>query len=132
MTNETESEHIGFEINPQSPGTDQIAFNGGSGSRERYNKLAEEYGFPSRAAFLRHMVQLGMNTLVEQDPTNKQSSTTTAQNDDPVTIRELIPEGEENAVDITSEFWEEILRDEILDIVEQDPEIKRNGFYAYK
>ena len=132
MTNETESEHIGFEINPQTGGSHQIVWKGGSGSREKYDKLTEEYGFTSRAAFLRHMVHLGMNTLVEQDPTNKQSSTTTAQNDNPVTIRELIPQGEENAVDITSEFWEEVLRDEILDIVEQDPEIKRNGFYAYK
>lgn len=121
---------INFRIDPDRRES-QVRFNETVDTKEELDEKAQEYGFHSRAAFLRHMVRLGMNTLVEQDPVKNDQSSKTP-DEKPVTIRELVPEGEENAVDMTDEFWEEILRDRMLDIVEEDPEIKRDGYSVYK
>ena len=98
--------------------------------REVLDEYAEKYGFPSRSAFMRAMIELGISTLEYSDPRERDSDSTSEEQG--VTVRELVPEGEENAVDMTNEFWEEILRDKMLDIVEQDPEINRNGYQIYK
>lgn len=125
-----ERETIAFRLDPSEPES-QVKWRAATGTKEEIDKKAEKNGFPSRSAYLRTMFRLGENTLIEQDPTKK-SSTAETQDDNSVTIRELVPEGQENAVDMTDEFWEEILRDEMLNIVEQDPEIKRDGYDIYK
>lgn len=127
---DVEKDSIGFDIEPGNPESN-MSWRAPVTTKEELEEKVDEYGFPSRAAFLRHMVRLGMNTLVEQDPVNTNQNTGD-QEGDPVTIRELIPEGEENAVDMTDELWDEILRDRMLDIVEQDPEIERDGFRIYR
>lgn len=131
--NRVDRDRISFHIDPNDPKGQEgsLSWREPLGTKEEIDEKAEEYGFPSRAAFLRCMLRLGMNTLVEQDPI-KSDYSSEPQEEDPVTIRELIPDGEENAVDITDELWEDILRDEMLDIVEQDPAIKRDGFSVYK
>jgi len=99
---------------------------------EKFELLKEEYGFNSKAEAARHFLNIGMMSTIENDPRHRSSTSDKNGVDDSPTIRELIPEGEENAVDITNDFWEEILRNEMLDIVESDPKIKRDGFEVYK
>lgn len=100
--------------------------------KEMFDKLKEQYGFAKNAPAARTFLKLGMMSIVDNDPRHSMSSEADDKGVDPVTIRELIPEGEENAVDITDEFWTEVLRDRIVDIVEDDPEIHRNGFEVYR
>lgn len=98
---------------------------------ERFERLKEEYNFTSKSEAARYFLNLGMMSMVETDPRHTGSGGTD-EPFNPVTIRELIPEGKDNSVDISGEFWDEILRDEMLDIVEEDPEIKRDGYEAYR
>lgn len=100
--------------------------------KEMFNKLKEQYGFAKDSQAGRTFLKLGMMSIVDNDPRHSMSSKADDKGVDPVTIRELIPEGEENAVDITDEFWAEVLRKRMLDIVEDDPEIHRNGFEVYR
>lgn len=100
--------------------------------KEMFNELKEQYGFAKDAQAARTFLKLGMMSIVDNDPRHSMSSEADDKGVDPVTIRELIPEGEENAVDITDEFWADLLRERMLDIVEDDPEIHRNGYEVYR
>lgn len=121
----TDRDQVKFLIDPSSQES-RVGYT--TLEKEELDELADEYGFPSRSSFLRHMVQLGMNTLVQQDPTSKTSGQS---EDSAVTIRELIPEGEKNAVDIRDEL-PELIEQQLLDIVDQDPEIERDGWMVYR
>ena len=99
---------------------------------KKFELLKKEYGFNSKAEAARHFLNIGMMSTIENDPRHRSSTSDKNGIDDSPTIRELIPEGEENAVDITNDFWEEILRNKMLDIVESDPKIKRDGFEVYR
>ena len=95
-----------------------------------FDELKEQYGFIHDSAAARCFLKLGMMSAVDNDPRHS----TTSQSDEeasPVTLQELIPEGAENAVEI-DEFWEQILRDEMMDIAIDDPEIKRDGLKLYR
>ncbi|WP_262181331.1 hypothetical protein [Haloarcula laminariae] len=98
---------------------------------EMFDKLKEKYNFPYDSEAARCFLKLGMMSAVDNDPRHVTASET---NEDfsPVTIRQLVPEGADNAVDMTDEFWEQILRDEMMDIVADDPAIHRDGFKIYK
>ncbi|WP_135807437.1 hypothetical protein [Halorussus marinus] len=99
--------------------------------REMFDKLKEQYGFSTDAEAARIFLKLGMMSTVNNDPRHSISSETGGEFS-PVTIRELVPEGMDNAVEITDEFWDQILRDEMIDIVENDPEIHRDGLEIYR
>jgi hypothetical protein len=78
-----------------------------------------------------------MRSTVENDPRHSTEDTESQQEEpqegyQPPTIRELIPKGEENSLDMSDELWEEKLRDEIMDIVSEDPELNRDGFEVYR
>jgi hypothetical protein len=98
--------------------------------KNTFDELKEQYGFSYDSEAARCFLKLGMRSAVDNDPRH---STTSQSSEDfsPVTIRQLIPEGAENAVEI-DEFWEQILRDEMMDIAIDDPEIKRDGLKFYK
>lgn len=98
---------------------------------EVFNKLKEEYGFVKDAEAARTFLNLGMMSIVDNDPRHSVSKADSG-GFDPVTIRELVPEGEDNAVEVTDEFWDEVLRGQMLDIVEEDPEIHRSGLNIYR
>jgi hypothetical protein len=98
---------------------------------KNFNKLKEEYGFGSSAEAARTFLKLGMMSIVDNDPRHSVSKADSG-GFDPVTIREVVPEGEENAVEVTEEFWDEVLRNQMLDIVEEDPEIHRSGLQIYR
>lgn len=91
-----------------------------------FQELADSY-FKNEAQAARKLVTLGMHALVEHDPrTQNQEST-----DNAVTIRDYIPEGKKNAVDVREQLIKEI-EDDLLDIVSNDPEVTLDGWKAYK
>jgi hypothetical protein len=96
-----------------------------------FDELKEQYNFNSDAEAARSFLFMGMRSVVDNDPRH---STPSQAGDgfSPVTIRQLVPEGPENAVDMTDEFWTQILRDELVDIVGDDPEINRDGYEIYR
>jgi len=91
------------------------------------DEAAERYDFASRSEAARFFLNLGMRSFVANDPRNQSRS----EEDDAVTIRELIPEGKENAISIRDEL-PKLIDDNILDIVDNDPEIKREGWEVYR
>lgn len=121
-----ERSQIKFNLNPSSPES-KVGFSTTEMEKDELKSLAEEHGFSSLSSFLRHMVYLGKNTLVEEDPTNQSQD---AVNDNAVTIRELIPEGSENAIDVRDELPQKF-EDSVLDIIDEDPEINREGWLIY-
>lgn len=99
--------------------------------KETFDELKSKYNFTSASAAARYFLRLGMMSTVDNDPRHMAASQTDEEFS-PATIREQVPEGADNAVDMTDEFWEEILRDEMLEIVTEDPEIKRDGYDIYR
>jgi len=122
----TERQRLVFRLNPDDPDS-QVTFR--TTRRDELEEIYEEYGFPSRSAFLRCMVQLGIENLKreyvqEENPQDVERS-------ESITIREMIPKGEENAVDVRDEL-PEMIENDLLDIVDQDPEINRSGWKVYR
>lgn len=111
----------GSEINTRLPEPD----------KELFHELKERYNFTFDAEAARCFLKLGMMSVVDNDPRHATKSETT-EDFSPATLRQLVPEGADNAVDMTDEFWEQILRDKIMDIVADDPAIHRDGFKIYK
>lgn len=106
-----------------------IGYRGNDPHVDRINELKEKYNFTSRAAFLRCMVQLGMNSMVQNHPKNRRQVGNPG--DEPVTIRELVPKGEENSVDVRDEL-PSIVEEKLLDIVDEDDQINRDGWSVWK
>lgn len=98
---------------------------------EAIEKLQENYDLPNRSVAIRIFVQIGMNSMVTNDPRNKprdgQSSSTK--------IKDFIPEGEENSISLKSGEENSLIDkidSEILEIVRNDPEIQLDGWEVYK
>jgi hypothetical protein len=105
---------------------------------EKLEELKEQYGLKNKSAAVRYFTNLGMRSAVENDPRHSTTEDTESQQEEPQesyrppTVRELIPEGEENSLDMSDELWDEKLRDEIMDVVSEDPQINRDGFEVYR
>jgi hypothetical protein len=109
---------------------EQIRVNVPEPDKNTFDELKEQYGFSSDSSAARCFLKLGMMSAVDNDPRHS-TTLQSGKGFSPVKIRQLIPEGAENAVEI-DEFWEQILRDEMMDIAIDDPKIKRDGLKLYK
>jgi len=104
---------------------------------EYVDEFVEKSAYTSRAAAIRSLVVQGIRSHALNDPRNKdvisQGSTkpqdSTGHN--PATIRELIPEGEENALKIPDEVTGEI-ESNLLDILYEDPKLTVDGLEVYR
>ena len=123
----TERHRLAFRMDPNEPDS-EVSFR--TTRRDELDELEEEYGFPSRSAFLRCMVQLGIENLTKEY-VQEEEENQNVNSSDAKTIREMIPEGEENAVDVRNEL-PEMIENDLLDIVDQDPEINRSGWEVYR
>lgn len=96
--------------------------------REELEKMTDEIGHPSsRSAVLRSLIELGRHSMAVNDPRNVQQSS----DDRAPTIREFVPVGKENAVDIKDEL-PQIIENNLLEVVEDDSKIIRDGWEVYK
>lgn len=93
--------------------------------KEELTKAAEELGLP-RSAAIRHWIEIGRRSMIANDPRNTPTKESSEENP----IKDLIPEGRENALDIRDELPKKI-EDSLLDIVDNDEDIKRDGFEVY-
>lgn len=119
---EIEPLYIGYES-----GQGDISITSTELQLNELDDAAQKYDFASRSEAARYFMNLGMRSFVANDPRNQSRS----ENDNAVTIRELIPEGKENAISIRDEL-SELIDDNILDIVDNDPEINRDGWEVYR
>jgi metal-responsive CopG/Arc/MetJ family transcriptional regulator len=123
----TERHRLIFRMDPDDPDT-KVSFR--TTRRDEIDEIYEEYGFPSRSAFLRCMVELGLQNLTK-DYYQNEDEVQDAEESEAKTIREMIPQGEENAVDVRNDL-PEMIENELLDIVDRDAKIKRSGWKVYR
>lgn len=126
---QTKTNQVGIPYNGETITT----FFTGDEWLDAIDEFVEETRFPSRAAAMRSLIFLGMREYALGDPRRSQNQQKENQNNNfsPVTIRELIPEGKDNAVSLKSELTNTIDK-QLLEIVEEDPEINRDGWKVYR
>ena len=109
--------------NPINPTVTQIEW-------ERFEELRNQYGFTNDSQAARYFITIGMKSIVQNDPRSKSDRPDNNEVTGPM-IRDFIPEGEENAIDLYEEVPQEI-RENMIDIIQEDPEIKRNKNEVYR
>lgn len=97
---------------------------------ERFEELRDQYGFTNDSQAARYFITIGMKSIVQNDPRSKSDQSDGNEVTGPM-IRDFIPEGEENAIDLYKEVPQEI-RENMIDIIQEDPEIKRNKNEVYR
>jgi hypothetical protein len=103
-------------------------------NEEEFHEKMDSYDFVSKAQAARYFINIGMKSIVENDPRNVENNRPSRSGQDnysPETIRDFIPEGKDNAVDIRDELLDRI-EDEILNICREDPAINIDNWEAYR
>jgi len=78
------------------------------------------------------MVELGIQNLTKEYLQEEgKDHTQKSEGPEAITIREMVPEGEDNAVDVRNEL-PQMIESDLLDIVDQDPEINRSSWEVYR
>lgn len=95
---------------------------------EEYERLREEYNFTSDSAAARCFINLGMRSFVANHPTKE---TTNQTQEGGPQISDFVPDGEEDSIHMFDEL-PEVIRENVVDIVDEDPEISRDGNKVYK
>lgn len=101
---------------------------------EEFEQRVEQYGFNSKSEAARFFINIGMKSIVQNDPRDPQSTNDSIESEeeyDHRTIREFVPEGEENSVDVRDELLDKI-DGELLNICMEDPEITVDNFQVYR
>lgn len=99
---------------------------------ELVDEFAEKSHFKSKSAAIRSLVMLGIRNYAFEPPVTPSESKQSPDSDfSPTTIREMIPEGEENSVHLFEELPDKI-EGQLLDTVVNDPEIQRDGSEVYR
>lgn len=101
--------------------------------KKEIEEEAEELGL-SMSAAIRHWIQIGRNIEPALDPRNSDESTSSDKNTatkELTPFRELIPEGQENSIDLRDEL-PSLIDDELIDMVEKDDLITRDGWEVFR
>lgn len=101
---------------------------------EMLEKKKEEYGFKSRAHALRYFINIGMRSIAENDPRNTQSDSDIDVDVamDETGIADVVPEGKQNALNIRQEEVVDAIEENLVEIIDEHPGIKRDGLNVYK
>ncbi|RJX47820.1 hypothetical protein [Halonotius pteroides] len=101
---------------------------------ELLQQRMDEYGFSAKARAARYFINIGMHSIAENDPRNSSSETENTQSTstESVGIENFVPEGKENALNIKDDELVEAIRNNILDIVDDNPELQRDGLEVYR
>jgi len=125
------SDRVSFKIRPDANSrkfTEHIQASMGEVNKEELNDAIEKAGFETNAAGYRYFLTLGMNAYFETDPRNVKHT-----NDDyytPMTIRDVLPNNKQEALDIREELLDKI-EEELLAEVQNDPAIELDGWSAW-
>lgn len=105
-------------------GDKDLTFTTAEHHKQELKEAAEELGL-SRAAAIRHWIEIGRRSTIINDPRNDPERKSGSN-----PVKELIPEGEENSVDLRDEL-PQLIEDALIDIVDEDDDIQRDGFEVY-
>lgn len=120
-----------FHIKPDGDSqrkSERIEIQAGEVNKKQIDDRIEDLGFPSKAAGYRYFINLGMNAYAETDPRNVEAKETDGYT--PLTLRDVLPEDKENALDLRDEVLERI-EDELLQEAQNDPKIQIEGWNAW-
>jgi len=105
-------------------GNKNLQFTTAEHHKQELKEAAEELGL-ARSAAIRHWIEIGRRSTIVNDPRNDPG-----QKSESNPIKELIPKGKEDSVDIRDEL-PQLIEDALIDIVDEDDEIHRDGFEVY-
>lgn len=102
---------------------------------ETVDEFVEKSHYSSRSAAIRSLVILGMRSFVD-DPRSQTEETSRIDNNNggnghPDILKQLIPEGRENAIHILDVLPEKFEK-QAFDLVEDHPEVNRDGVEVWK
>lgn len=122
---------IGFFVDPDADTNKktkslQIAMT--EPNKEKIEKAADELSFNSRSEAYRYFLNLGMHCMIELDP--RGSTTNSDGEHSPMTVRDVLPDSEDEAIDVRDEVISRI-DDRLLEEVQQDPEINQKGWKVW-
>ncbi|NGM71571.1 hypothetical protein G6M89_21745 [Natronolimnobius sp. AArcel1] len=131
----TESEKI-IAFNLQSdadsePLDDTLHFYTNPATKAEVKERAEELGFSSMSEAARYFLTLGMHAFPETDP-RKKTADSSDRDYKPLTIREIIPEGEENALSLRNGEVLDKIDKHLADELTRDPKINRDGWEVWR
>lgn len=130
----SQHEEIGIRLKPDHKPDDapeEVHVSFASLDYELFQQRIEEYGFSNKSQAFRYFLNIGMRSVVENDPQNSRSNQTTDQSNT-TTIEEYVPEGKENALNIRDGEVIDAIENNILEIVDDNPNLNRDGFEVYR
>lgn len=99
---------------------------------ELVDDFVEKSNFNNRSAAIRALVVMGMRSFIYDDPRNNGDSTPEGDRQQNLTpVRDLIPEGKSNSIDLLNELPDKF-ENKVIDIIEEDPKIKREGLEVWR
>jgi hypothetical protein len=122
---------ISLKLDPHDPESTEMVYTPKE-TTERIEKFVDEYNFNSRSSAMRHLLGIGLRAAVMNDP--RTSVSADAQDEDEISesvkLKDFVPSGRENAVDVRSELMGKIDK-ELLEAVQRDPDIEMDGWEVY-
>ena len=101
-------------------------------TKEELEDFAEDANFGTLSEATRYCLKIGMMAYTETDPRNKnQNDSSPQQQYQPLTIRDVLPEDEENAVNIQGDSILERIDDKLLEELQNDPAVKFEGWNVW-
>jgi len=130
-SNEEWLDPIGFKTDPNDPESTEILYSPIE-TTERIEEFADEYNFKSRSSAMRHLIGMGLRAAFMNDPRTSVSADTQDKDEtsESVKLKDFVPSGRENAVDVRNELVEKIDK-ELLEAVQRDPDIEMDGWEVY-
>jgi len=125
-------DHIGFRVDKFDADSTQ-ALDLPKVTVEELDEVVEEYNFSHRSEAMRHLLRMGLHAVVTNDPRTSTPTNSKPENEGPdsVELKDFVPAGKENAVDVRDELLE-VIDERLLEAVQEDPDIEMEGWEVYR
>lgn len=91
---------------------------------------ADALGYTSRSAAYRAFLTIGMNAIFHMDPRSGDEGKS-AEGHDPLTLRDVLPNSKENALNVREGELLDKLDDRLAEEIAEDPVIKQEGWKVW-
>jgi len=98
--------------------------------KKEIKERAEELGFNNLSEAVRYFITIGMHAFEETDPRNSSYDDVSEYN--PLTIRDVIPEGRENALNMREKEVMDAIDEMLAKEISADPEIQQEGWEVWR
>jgi len=126
-------EQVAFSIKPDeaaSARSKQVGIIVTEATNEELEQAADELGVSSLSIAYRYFITMGMRAVAETNPQN-QSTNVDTQEYNPLRLRDVLPESEEDALNLRDGELLEALDNEIAREIEDDPMIEKSGWNVW-